>query len=91
MSVQKSIMILIDDPMKDFSWSDYLLPAAKLSPWYPQGRSTDHFKLDPYYAKVRHLLSCGFTDLLVLSEFLGAVFFLFLEGAIKDSFSVSQH
>ena len=56
-SVQKSI--LIDDPInwrtsypetRSFSWSDSwlrrTLPVAKLSPWYPQGRSTDYFWLD---------------------------------------------
>ena len=36
---------------RSFSWSDSwlgrTLPSAKLSPWYPQGCSTDYFRLDP--------------------------------------------
>ena len=36
---------------RSFFWSDSwlgrTLPTAKLSPWYPQGRSTDYFRLDP--------------------------------------------
>ena len=36
---------------RSFPWSDSwlsrTLPAAKVSPWYPQGRSTSYFGLDP--------------------------------------------
>ena len=36
---------------RGFSWSDSwfrrTLPASQLSPWYPQGRSTNYFRLDP--------------------------------------------
>ena len=38
--------------IRSFSWSASWLsrtfPSAKLSPWYPQGRSTNYLRLDPY-------------------------------------------